>query len=169
MSPLHPGSVDRSADEPGQTGITDVFESAESIRFFPVGDDHFRQRQHRLAHTTEADVPKANRIFAALYTCGACPGFGTSDSGSRVVAGTRSRCSSMGYGADAVPLHAAGEGALFSHWIDGLRSAGLVDLSWQPTTMGPYLSYGEQMFNLPGRFGAGGCGVVRSPTVLAGC
>ena len=50
----------------------------------------------------------------------------------------------MGYGADAVPLYAAGEGALFSHCIDGLRSVGLVDLSWQPTSMGPYLSHGEQ-------------------------
>ena len=135
----------------GQTGITDgLGNQLEEISDFSLwGGTITFDNDSTVWHTQpEADVPEGQFDFytAALHELAHALGFGTSDSWlQQVVAGKLiGRYSSMGYGADAVPLHAAGEGALFSHWIDGLRSAGLVDLSWQPTTMGPYLSHGEQ-------------------------
>ena len=148
---LYPGIVDRSADEPGSDRHHRWFgESArKNIRFFPVGGTITFDSDSTVWHIQpETDVPEGQFDFytAALHELAHVLGFGTSDSWlQQVVAGKLDgRYSSMGYGADAVPLHAAGEGALFSHWIDGFRSVGLVDLSRQPTTMGPYLSHGEQ-------------------------
>ncbi len=148
---LHPGSVDRSADEPRSGRHYRWFgESARrNIRFFPVGGTITFDSDSTVWHTQpENDVPEGQFDFytAALHELAHALGFGTSDSWLQQVVDGKldGRYSSMGYGADAVPLHAAGEGALFSHWMDGLRSAGLVDLSWQPTTMGPYLSHGAQ-------------------------
>lgn len=135
----------------GQTGITDgLGNQLEEISDFSLwGGTITFDNDSTVWHTQpEANVPEGQFDFytAALHELAHALGFGTSDSWLQQVVDGKldGRYSSMGYGADAVPLHAAGEGALFSHWIDGVGSAGLVDLSWQPTTMGPYLSHGEQ-------------------------
>ncbi|MGA0328241.1 MAG: hypothetical protein ACO3OK_14675, partial [Limisphaerales bacterium] len=126
-----------------QTGITDgLGNQLEEISDFSLwGGTITFDNDSTVWHTQpEANVPEGQFDFytAALHELAHALGFGTSDSWLQQVVDGKldGRYSSMGYGADAVPLHAAGEGALFSHWIDGLRSAGLVDLSLQPTTMG---------------------------------
>ena len=135
----------------GQAGITDgLGNQLEEISDFSLwGGTITFDSDSTIWHTQpENDVPEGQFDFytAALHELAHALGFGTSDSWlQQVVDGKLDGLySSMGYGADAVPLFSAGQEAPFSHWIDGLRSADLVDLSWQPTTMGPYLSHGEQ-------------------------
>ena len=105
----------------GQAGITDgLGNQLEEISDFSLwGGTITFDNDSTVWHTQpEADVPEGQFDFytAALHELAHALGFGTSDSWlQQVVAGKLvGRYSSMGYGADAVPLHAAGEGALLS-------------------------------------------------------